>query len=254
MTRVTTQPSPVRQAAQAARAALGGTLPPRYAEYGTRWRADFKELAAPALLPGASVLDVGAGRRPLFTPDERPAEVTYVGLDVVRSELDAAPAGSYGEKIAADVTQRVRALEVRFDLIVSWQVLEHVRSVPDALDNFHAYLKPGGIAVISLSGRYSLFGIINMLIPQRLGVQIVARVMRRDPETVFPAYYDRCYRSALQRDTELWSASTIVSAWAGASYFRSVRPVQAAYVMYEEWAAESGRDDLATHYFLQLHK
>jgi SAM-dependent methyltransferase len=180
--------------------------------------------------------------------------VSYVGLDVVRSELDTAPAGSYGEKIATDVTLRVPELEGRFDLIVSWQVLEHVSSVPDALDNFRVYLRPGGIAVISLSGRYSLFGIMNMLIPQRLGVQLVARVMRRDPETVFPTYYDSCYRSALLRHTEAWSAATIVSAWAGALYFHSVRPLQAAYVLYEEWAAESGRDDLATHYFLHLRK
>lgn len=254
MTPSTSQLSPARQAGRAARAALRGTLPERYAVYSKRWRSDFKDLAAPALRPGASVLDVGAGRRPVFSAEELPPGVSYVGLDVVSSELDAAPPGSYGEKIASDVTQRVAALEGRFDLIVSWQVLEHVRSVPDALDNFHAYLKPGGLAVISLSGRFSMFGLLNMMIPRRVGVGIVARVMRRDPATVFPALYDRCYRSALEQHTEHWSSVRILGMWAGAPYFRSVRPVQAAYVLYEEWAAASAHDNLATHYFMQLQK
>ena len=254
MTRATIGPSPLRQAARAARAALGGTLPPRYAEYSTRWRADFKDLAAPTLISGATVLDVGAGRRPVFTPEERPDGVSYVGLDVVRSELDAAPEGSYGEKITADATRRLTALDGRFDLVVSWQVLEHVTTVSAALDNFRAYLKPGGIAVISLSGRYSLFGLLNMVIPQRLGVQLVAQVMRRDPDTVFPAYYDECYHAALGRLAQAWSSATIISLWNGAAYFQTIRPVLAVYIFFEQWAVASDRANLATHYFLLLRK
>lgn len=246
--------SPSRQAARAAGAALRGKLPPRYAGYAIGWRSDFKQLAAPALLPGARVLDVGAGRRPVFPPEERPDGVTYVGLDVMQSELDAAPPRSYDEKIAADVSKPVAALADQFDLIVSWQVFEHIRSVPNALDNFYTYLRPGGYAVISLSGRFSLFGLLNMLLPRRLGVGVVSRVMRRDPETVFPAYYDHCYRSALERLVQRWSSTSIVSAWNGAAYFRVLRPLQAAYIFYEEWAAGSSRDNLATHYFLQLRK
>lgn len=246
--------SPSRQAARAARAALWGELPPRYAEYALRWQLDFKELAAPALRGGASVLDVGGGRFPVFGPEERPDGVTYSGLDIVRSELDAAVAGSYDEVIAADVAEPLAALEARFDLIVSRAVFEHVRSVPDALDNLYAYLKPGGYAIISLSGRFSVFAILNMLLPRRLGVPLVARVMRREQQTVFPAYYHRCYQSALEHYVQHWSSARIFSAWAGASYFRITRPLQSAYIFYEEWAFVSRRTNLATHYFLQLRK
>lgn len=248
------QSSPFRLAVHAARAARRGELPPRYAGYNASWMSDFKGLAGPALKPGARVLDVGAGRRPMFPPDERPAGVTYVGLDVVRSELDAAPTGSYDEKVAADVTKPLASLERQFDLIVSWQVFEHLRSVPAALENFHAYLRPGGYAIVCLSGRNSLFGILNMLLPRRLGVGLVARVMRRDPETVFPAYYNHCYWSALDKLGRPWSSVEIEAKWAGAGYFRSLVHVQAAYILYEEWAAASGRNNLATHYFLQLRK
>lgn len=246
--------SPARQGARAARAALQGQLPARYGEFDAGWRRAFKELAAPGLRARGKVLDAGGGRRPMFAPHERREGSTYVGLDILRSELEAAPAGSYDEMIAADATQRLARLENEFDLIVSWQVFEHLRSVPDALENFYAYLKPGGYAIIAMSGRYSAFGILNMLLPQRLGVPLVARVMRRDPATVFPAYYDKCYRSALQGLVTQWSSSRIISAWAGARYFGMAKPLQAAYILYEEWAAVSGRENLATHYFMQLRK
>lgn len=214
----------------------------------------FKALAAPGLYAGARVLDVGAGRRPVFPPDERPNAVTYVGLDVSASELDEAPPRSYDATMVADVAAPFSRPAPEFDLIVSWQVFEHLRSVRTALDNFYASLRPGGYAVISLSGRFSAFGVLNMLIPAELGVRVVSRVMRRDAGTVFRAYYDDCYRSALSRLVGRWTAASIIPAWAGAAYFRTVRPLQAAYVFYEEWAATSGRDDLATHYFIQLRK
>jgi SAM-dependent methyltransferase len=156
--------------------------------------------------------------------------------------------------VAADVTHYVSDLANRFDMVLSWQVLEHVRSVPAALDNFHAYLRPGGLAVVILSGRFSAFGLLNMLLPGRVGAPLVAHVMGRDPETVFRAYYDHCYNDALARLGRKWSSARVVSAWNGAGYFRSVRPLQALYVAYEEWAATSGRENLATHYILEWRK
>ena len=93
-----------------------------------------------------------------------------------------------------------------------------------------------------------------MLLPRRFGVELVTRVMRRDPETVFPAYYNHCYWSALDKLGRPWASVEIEAKWAGAGYFRSLVPVQAAYILYEEWAAASGRNNLATHYFLQLRK
>lgn len=247
-------PTPLRQAATAAREALRGRLPPRYADYAKTWRSGFKALAAPALAPGAVVLDVGAGRRPVFPTQQRPDGLTYVGMDLNRSELLAAPDGSYDDGIACDVTETVPRLENQIDLIISRAVFEHVHSVPAALGNLYSYLKPGGLAVISLSGRYSAFGILNMLLPHRIGVKLVARVMRRDPQTIFPAFYDHCYHSALVSLLADWSSVEITRQWAGAAYFRSFRPVLAAYVMYEEWALSSGRHDLATHYCLVLRK
>lgn len=201
------------------------------------------------------MLDVGGGRRPVLEPDERPPAAFYMGMDLELAELETAPAGSYNEIVAADVSgPSLAALESRFDLVISRDVLEHVHSVPRALANIYAYLKPGGRAVISLSGRYSAFGLLNMLLPRRVGVPLVARVMRRDPTTVFPVYYDCCYQSALTALLKHWSEVTITTRWAGATYFRFSRPLQALYVFYEEWARASARHNLATHYWLALRK
>lgn len=244
----------LRHSTRAARAVLRGELPPRYEHYSKAWFAEFWELALPGVQRDARILDVGSGRRPALSVDRRPPNVTYVGLDLARSELEAAGPGSYDEVVVSDISERVPELVGRFDLIVCWQVLEHVQSLPRALDNLHAYLVDGGYVAALLSGRYSAFGLVNILLPGRLGSPLVARIMRRDPATVFHAYYDHCYRSGLQRLLRCWSHTRVRSAWCGAKYFDFCRVLQAGYVLYEEWVATAGHEDLATHYFLQLRK
>lgn len=233
---------------------MHGHLPPRYEHFAARWETDFWELAEPGLKPGARVLDVGSGRRPALPLHQRPDGITYVGLDLSPRELEAAPPGSYDAVVVSDVCTRVPELEGRFDLIVTWQVLEHVDSLERALANLRLYLTQGGHAVALFSGRYSAFGTANLLLPRRLGARLVARIMKRDPQTVFPAYYDRCHRTGLEHLLESWSQVRVISAWNGATYFNFFRPLQACYVFYEEWTAVAGRDNLATHYYLQLRK
>src|SRR5713101_5011048 len=99
-------------------------LPERY---HTRWRDPFDALIGPALTVGVSILDVGCGRNPTIAPQERPPGCTYAALDLSSKELAKAPEGSYDAVLEGDVAERHPQLEGRFDLIVSWQVLEHVK-------------------------------------------------------------------------------------------------------------------------------
>lgn len=225
-----------------------GRLPPRYE---LPWEEYFSELVSPSLVPASRILDVGSGRRPQIPAAARPPGVTYVGLDVSRKELEHAPAGSYDDVVVSDLARRVPALEDSFDLIVSWQVLEHVRSLPEAAENMRRYLRPQGRAVALLSGRFSAFGLLNLAVPAALGHRAVATVMRRDPETVFRAHYDHCWDRALRRAFQGWGSVTVTPRWVGASYFRFSRALQSAYIAYEEWAYACDRRDLATHYFLE---
>src|SRR5881628_2346064 len=97
------------------------------ARYTRYWGTEFWDRVNRSLPSATQVLDVGGGRRPTILPHERPPQIHYVGLDPVGAEMALALPGSYDEQVQATAEQRVPELVGRFDLIVSWQVLEHVR-------------------------------------------------------------------------------------------------------------------------------
>lgn len=222
-------------------------IPPRY----DRHPAELFEAAVQAnLRPGLDILDVGSGRRPALDPGTRPPGSRYAGLDISASELELAPGGSYSDHVVADITEPVPALRGQFDLIVSWQVLEHVRDTDRALRNLHDYLRPGGRLVAILSGRFSIFGMLNSVVPASAGVWLMERLLRRPPDSVFPAHYDRCHATALTRVLGDWSAAEVRPIYQGGSYFNFCLPLRSAYFGYENWAERSGRANLATHYLI----
>lgn len=220
-------------------------LPERYDQ---PWRESFDAAIASVLIPGAIVLDMGSGRKPALDPSQRPAGCWYVGLDISREELKLAPPGSYDEIWVQDVVERIPELEGRFDVIVSWQVLEHVKPLDAATANLYAYLKPGGRLVAMLSGTFSAFGVINTVVPSRLGVWAMHKLLRRDPDSVFPAHYHRCWHGALVSLFQPWQRIEVEPRYRGAGYFRFVRPLQRAYLAYEDWAERGDHRNLATHY------
>lgn len=222
-----------------------GQLPARYAE---PWADPFINAIRPALVPSATVLDIGPGRRPTLCPPERPSGCKYVGLDVSASELAQAAAGSYDEVVVGNATTHVAALEGGFDLVISWQVLEHVESVEAALNNFHAYLRPGGRTVHLLSGRFASFAILSRVLPRRISVQAMDSLLDIEPESRFPTHYDRCFYSALAALLTDWASWEIIPRYKGGRYFRFFRPLERAYLAYETAIARREVRNLATHY------
>jgi SAM-dependent methyltransferase len=229
------------------RAALRGRLPRRYEGF---WREPFLAELDGALRPGMEILDIGSGAEPTLCPDERPPESRYVGLDISRRELDRAPAGSYDESYVADVRESVPALAERFDLILSFQVLEHVKPLDVALERIRSYLRPGGLMVHRLSGGRSLPSLVNRALPERVAMALETRLRGRDPDSLFPATYDRCTYSQLERMLAGFSSHRIVPQYTGALYFRFLRPLQAAYLGFEEWTERRDKRDLASYYVI----
>jgi cyclopropane fatty-acyl-phospholipid synthase-like methyltransferase len=235
-----------------ARRSLAGELPLRYQR---KLEYSFHERVDAALQPGMQVLDVGSGRLPCRKPALRPRDCHYVGLDISGAELAAAEAGSYDECVVADIAgPRQEELVGRFDLVVSFQVLEHVRPLDVALENMRAYLRPGGRLVAQMSGSFAPFSLLGKVMPQRPKVWLLHTLLDREPAEIFPAHYDRCYATALRRMTREWNDVDVVALHRGASYLHFSKTLRALYLVYERSLTRHNLDDLASYFIVEATK
>ena len=232
----------------AVRTTWAGEMPERYsAPYDTT----FFERVRAALAPGLELLDVGAGRHPTIAPADRPPACRYVGLDLSAAELAQAGPGTYDETVVADMTEWVPEFEERFDLAVSFQVMEHVKPLGVAIENLRRYLRPGGRLIAQMSGTFSAFGLINQALPGKLGMLALTHLVGKHPDEVFPAHYDKCWHAALDTILTPWSQREIVDLHTGAlPYFGFSKSVRSLYVGYEEWAFRGDHRNLASYYVI----
>ena len=229
-----------------ATASLHKELPDRYVT--EEWAENFHSRVTNRLQPGIRILDVGAGRTPTIATNERPDGASYVGLDLTAQELELAPPGSYDDTVTADVTTFQPQLEEAFDLVVCFQVLEHVRPLGAAFDNMRRYLRPGGTLVAQFSGTFSLFGLASRVVPQWAIQRLIDRILPGHSYVTFPAYYDKCWQKAIQHTLRMWSRADVVPYYAGLGYFNSVAPLRAGYLAWEEWTMAHKWHNLAPYY------
>jgi SAM-dependent methyltransferase len=223
-----------------------GRLPDRY---GRQMQDDFFERVRPLLVPGVKILDVGAGRYPTIAPADRPEGCRYVGLDIEAEEIEAAGPGAYDESIVGDITNPL-GRDGEFDLVLSWQVLEHVSPLTDAFENLRRSLRPGGTLLAQLTGSNAAFAAFGRLIPHRAKLWVATRVLGHHEEEKFPTRYDPSSHSALTGMLEGWSAVEILPFYRGAPYFKFSRPLMRAYVAYESAVERRRKINLATHYLV----
>jgi SAM-dependent methyltransferase len=194
------------------------------ARYQMPWRPAFVAQALEYCQPDMTVLDVGGGEAPTLPSEARPVRCTYIG--------------------AAEDPQP--SLVGRVDLILSWNVLEHISDMSVALARFHSYLRPGGVLLAQFAGRWAVFAIASRLMPHKLRVQLLWHLIGSPPDKHFPTHYDRCTSRAFDLMLAEWSGHEIVPHYRGAGYFAFSRPLQRAYLAYESMAMRN--PELATHY------
>lgn len=216
----------------------------------TDWKQLFVDTYAGALVAGARVLDVGSGKRPTIRPEARPEGTRYVGLDISAAELAAAPDGSYDETFVANVETFVPELEESFDLIVSWQVLEHVRDMAASLETLLRYLRPGGLMVLEFTGKWSIPGVLGRILPRRIGRWGLIHLTGRDPDGIFPAYFDRCSASELRHLLSGAREVRIVPRYAGAGYFKWLPPAHWVMKRMLELMERGDHADLGSYYLV----
>lgn len=209
------------------------------------------ERMRPVLEHASKVLDAGGGRKPFVPPEARPVGGRYVGADVSREELEAAPAGAYDATMVVDLSRPLPTDE-RFDVIVSWQVLEHVASMDQALANLHAALVPGGVLFAQVSGGLAVFSLAARLLPHRARVMFMKRLLGSLEEEKFPTHYDQCTARRLRRILQegQWESVEIVSYYRAAYYFEFSWLLEALYLQFEDRLERWRIDNLATHYLI----
>jgi len=184
----------------------------------------------------------------------RPSSGRYVGLDLSERQLERAGPGAYDQRVVSNITQRVPELIGSVDVVVSWQVLEHVRPMKLALAHVHEYLRPGGAFIAGFSGRWSAFAVLNRFVPDAAAKFVMGRLLHRDPESVFPAPYDDCTYSALVKHLAGWSSFEITARYRGAAYFAFAPLLQRLYLRFEDAIEDGHHTDLATHYLVFARK
>src|SRR6266568_3208172 len=98
-----------------------------------------------ALPDGATVLDLGGGRRCVYAGSvQPPGRVKLIAVDISAEEL--ALNGDVAETRVADVAAGLPLPDGSVDLILSRALLEHVQGVPAAIRHMARVLKAGGTA------------------------------------------------------------------------------------------------------------
>ena len=134
-----------------------------------------------------TVLEAGSGSAThlAFPPDTR-----LVGIDISERQLERNAA--LDEKIVGDI-QSYDLPTNTFEIVVCWQVLEHLPHPERALVRMVAALKEDGLLVLSLPNVLSLKGLITKLTPHSFHVWVYRRLLGRrdagkDDTAPFPTF------------------------------------------------------------------
>ncbi|MDR3575113.1 MAG: class I SAM-dependent methyltransferase [Anaerolineaceae bacterium] len=96
-------------------------------------------------------------------------EVHLVGIDISKKQLQRNT--NLNEKVLGDI-QDYDFQPASFDVIVCWDVLEHLPRPEKALQNFASILKDEGIAVLKLPNVFSLKGLLTKFLPYPLHILV----------------------------------------------------------------------------------
>jgi len=105
------------------------------------------------------ILEAGCGS---MTRIKLPVNYTLVGMDISERQLNRNT--MLNEKIQGDL-QKYQWEKPDVDLIVCWDVIEHLDDPTAALRNLATALKPNGVMVLAFPNFWSLKGLVTKLTP-----------------------------------------------------------------------------------------
>jgi SAM-dependent methyltransferase len=151
-----------------------------------------------AMATNRSLLEIGAGRRPLLTSDEiEEFNIDYTANDLSERELELIPFSV--RKALFDVCGDLPTENLNsYDVICSKMVQEHVQDGELFYQNIYRLLKVGGIAINLHPTLYSPPFLINHILPDHIADYLVRTLLRKTPRINtprFPALYELCHAS-----------------------------------------------------------
>jgi SAM-dependent methyltransferase len=121
---------------------------------------------------GMVILDAGCGRKcNVHLPDD----AYVVGIDSVPEVLEANK--RLNERIVGDL-ERIDIPSNRFDAVMCWDVLEHLKEPAPVLDKLVDAVVPGGLLILGLPNILSLKGLVAKFTPHRFHVWFARSVKR----------------------------------------------------------------------------
>lgn len=144
----------------------------------------------------AKVVDVGAGRTTPYAPAIADATTELIGIDVLGDDLAANQLLT--RYIVCDFVKHGIPKEAEgAGLVTSRMVIEHVPDLENFAQSVYRTLAPAGRTVHLFAARYSIFAILNRLLPDSLSRRVLFALR---PESVevggFPTFYDHTHAKA----------------------------------------------------------
>lgn len=200
-----------------------------------------------ALPDGATVVDLGGGRRCVYHHALRP-EIELVAVDISAEELAL---NQHADRtVVADVSVDLPLADRSVDLLVSRAVLEHVPDVAAAARQMARVVKPGGETLHLVPCRNSLFALAVRVLPFRPLLRALHTVLPATVDQVeFEVHYDRGWPAAMEtvfRDAGFHDVRVEVT-WAQPGYFEAFYPVFLLHALYESVARRFGVRRLAAY-------
>jgi SAM-dependent methyltransferase len=141
------------------------------------------------------ILEAGCGRHwPLSL---KGVSYTLTGIDLDRSALEIRKAkyNDLDEIVAGDL-RTAELAPGKYDVIYNSFVLEHIEDARLVMENFHRWLKPGGILILRVPDRDSVYGFFTRITPHWLHVYY-KKYFQGKPNAgkpgfgPYPTYYDQ---------------------------------------------------------------
>jgi SAM-dependent methyltransferase len=202
------------------------------------------------------VTDIGAGQHWAFCSRLKCRfNFRLIGVDVDAAEIARNP--DLDVRIVADACRSIGVDDGSVDIITARAAVEHLAETGSFLKNCHSALRPGGMVILTFSGRHAPFAILNRALPGPVSDWLLNNLLPDRPEKLgFKAYYDRCTDSGIRRAAESAGLQVrdVFCGYYSSDYFAFFAPLCLLSCAYDHLRHILDVKDLASYYTVVLAK